>query len=141
MKEILTETQEVMHEFIEQTNRMVQGEIVSPLEINNTGRKMINCHWEVSLQLATKFSAKEKSYLDRKIKQAKSYKKGRYDDKLKSAKDAENQSIIATTKELYAEVDRAEEYETLRQIQRSLERAIDQNRSTQSLMKLHETNA
>lgn len=138
---VLSQAAKVMGEYIAQTERMKQGEIVSPYEINNVGREMTAVHWDVSMELATKFSAKEKSYLTRKIAQANHYEKGRWDEKLKSAKDAENKALILSTAELYAEVDRASEYEQLRLIQRSLERAIEQNRSSLSLMKLHENEA
>lgn len=141
MQEILNRATKVMHDYIAQTERMKQGEIVSPYEINVVGREMTAVHWDVSMELATKFSAKEKSYLARKIAQANHYEKGRWDEKLKSAKDAENKALILSSAELYTEVDRASEYEQLRLIQRSIEKAMDQNRSSLSLMKLHENEA
>lgn len=141
MKELLQKVQAVMQDFIGHTNRMKQGEIVSPYEINVVGREMIAVHWEIAQEKGRMFNAKEKAHIDRKVSTTKFFMDERVKEECKSAKDAEVSATALSADKLYEEVDKLSDYETMKEIQRSLDRAIEQNRSTLSLMKLHEKEA
>ena len=135
LNETLLQATEAMATFQENTRRMREG-TMSPNDIDLNGRDLNAAHWSISEVLSQFFNSKEESEMNRKTMYAEKY--AEYRETSKSSKEAEEQTYIAIKAELEAERIAHRQFKHLQYILNSLEKAIDQNRSTLSLIKQNE---
>jgi hypothetical protein len=101
--------------------------------------KMIRFYTLIGEEMAKKFGNKERSYLARKIEQAKQHERGRIDLKLTS-KDSEQRAMREVRQLHEEEIERAQEFEMYRVFLRSLQNGFEHTRSIASFLKRQEEN-
>jgi len=122
---------------VEETKRMDES-VPSPYRLAGIQAEILECYIKVGQEKARRFSSKESSYLRRKIAQAVQFRKGRLDEKIKSAKDAEMQAVGMIEKECQDEIDTATTYLEYQILLSSLDRGFEHARSILSLIKTTE---
>jgi len=110
---------------------------VPPATLFKLYNRLIEAYTNLGEEMCRKFSAKERSYLARKIAQAKAYQGERYKEKI-SVKDAEMTAMLSVGGEAEKEIEAAAEYEGYRTLIGSVDRAIDFTRSLISYSKYSE---
>lgn len=113
---------EIMGKVKEETAGMQKGQMPSIYVLLDLQRQLTSLYHELGEEQSAKFSSKEASYLKRKIAQAKMHQHGRHDLKLTS-KDAEVSAQLGVGEEIQAELDSMSEFEHLRILRDSVDRA------------------
>lgn len=121
------------------TKRIKDGSPPDPHSVLGYMSDLVRLYSLIGEDMAQRFGAKERSYLNRKIAQAKEHAKGRVT--FKSSKDAEEAAFLAVGEEYQREIDAMQEFELYRVMLRSIQNAIDFSRTMISFLKASEANA
>ena len=106
----------------------------SPIEIFKTYQKCLECYSLLGNEMSSKFSAREKAILGRKMGFAKSFK-----DSKGTIKERELVSLAKNFGEYQEEIDRGTEFTNYQTLRQSLDRAMSFLSSLQSAIRQVET--
>jgi len=110
-----------------------------PVSVLKVQADLVRLHLLVGEEMCRKYSAKERSYLARKLAQAKSYQHGRMELKMTGG-DASEAALLASGEDYTREIDAAAEYESYRILLKSIQNAIDVSRQLVSFYRGAEAN-
>lgn len=139
MSTILSTAKAHMLELHSLTVAMRNGELPSAVLLLGIQADLVNSYQQVSEEMVSMFSAKERAYLQRKVEQAKQHAKGRLRNM--TSKDAEEAAFVEVQGQYTQEIASMETFELYRTFRSSLEKAIDHCRTVVSFLKTSEKNA
>lgn len=113
-----------------------RGEIPNPVQVLAYQSKIVQLHTDIGQEMSQKFGFKEAAYIQRKIMEAKSYRKGR--ENLKTVADSSSNAISEIEEEYRQERQTAEEYESYRLMLQSLDKAFQHTFQVVSFVKSSE---
>lgn len=129
MQSYLDRTLAIQKQLLE-LSRFDGGQVPSIPRLFELWGELMQISGLVSQELSSRFSAKEKANIDRKIAQAKSYISFR---KLKmTGKDSEVEALNSIEKQFMNELDAMSDYESMKLLLQSIDRAISFIQSLQS---------
>jgi len=140
VSELLLEASAAMRGLHSLTVSFGTGSTPDPQSVLAYQSKIVSIHERLGQEMARKFGAKERAYLNRKIQEAKQYQHGRIELK-KTASDSSKDAILAVGDELDKEIESAQEYESYRLMLQSLERAFQHSIQVVSLLKTSESSS
>lgn len=110
---------------------------ISPYEVLELYGELNNLYYETALHLATRFSAKEQAYIQRKIQQAKKTKEFRKD---LNVSDSTIEALNSVEIQLMNEADAMYEYEQYKLLLKSLDNSLAYIRSLKTSVEKLESN-
>lgn len=128
----------LLHELHNECQGMKTGAYPSIHVLHDIYGRLVKAYQDIGDNLNKSFSAKERSYLSRKIAEAKNYKKGRMEKM--TCKDAEIEALDMTANKYEQQIIDMENYEKHRHLLRSIDRAIEFCRSIRSYLNTAEKN-